>query len=391
MPKIKKDEEFDNKHSWKGLSEEVDLSTGKEHSADPRTAGREVMRAASRSAEASANGRQWEDHYRDHLLYFEVKSLKTRFTNLPEPASKTVDLYLDTSAPKFLADVRMKSDQSSWADWLSKEATLPELVNVAEWHNHVLGEQAVDPEIQGAIELEKTRFAQAATELYEEGVLAKPPKDPRDLEVAVVDVFDDVLLTLGANAYFNPYVKNQLNIIQGQGRTEEIRREDSIHQIHYSLPHELTHWGIGTSDGIFGGQRAPRWIDEALTEEVTRMLSARLGSGGNRPIVYLGERKLLELVLSGVPSEQSVPDAPNRLATRAYSGDEAVKDELLRTIDEIWGVNHMLEKVSQLVVKAEQENNRNGRGSMRAFMDVMVMLSNSDRDLVREQLNSLSQ
>jgi hypothetical protein len=387
MPKIKNNQENEATSPLIRVPEKVGLSTSMGHSADPRTRGREVMRLASSLAEDP-----WRsgDHYDDHLLYFDVESLKNKFRNISEPARQTIDVYFDISAPEFIVDVKNKSDQSSWADWLSKEATLPELVNVAEWHNHVLGEQSSDPEIKSAIELEKSRFTQAANDLYAQGVIAKPPKDARDLEVAIVDVFDDVLLTSGGNAYFSPYVKNQLNVVQGQGRTEETRRQDSIHQIRYSLPHELTHWGIGTSDGILGGLQAPRWIDEAFTEEVTRMLGAQLGSAGNRPIVYLAERKLLELVLSGVPSEHTVPDSPNRLATRAYSGDQDAKDELLLTIDEIWGVNDTLKKVSQMVINTERENANNIRGARRALMDTIAILSNSDRSLVREQLNSVS-
>jgi hypothetical protein len=338
------------------------------------------MRLSSQLAEDTANGRKWESHHDDHMLYFDVEDFKCKFINLTEPVSKKIDYYFDISAPQFLVDAKKKTGQTSWSDWLSKEATLPELVNVAEWHNHVLGEQATDPAIQSTIESEKSGFMTAATKLYEEGVITRPPKDTKKLDVAVIDIFDKIIVSMGANAYFEPHIDNRLNIIQGKGRTVEDRRGDSIDQIHYSLQHELTHWGIGAPNRTSGGPLSARWIDEALTEEVTCML----GSRSNRPLVYIVERKLLEVVLSGASSEDSVPTTPSKLATRAYSGDVDSVDELSKIVDKIWGINHMLEKVNKLVIQAEQESNRNGVSNIRTFLGLITILTGN-----RSQLEEL--
>jgi hypothetical protein len=266
-----------------------------------------------------------------------------------ESKTSLLQMYMDQSVSpevqKIYDQAKKEHGQITWKDMLSNDehAANDALLDILEWHNIAVEEHSMNPELVKMYEETKTRYLEEANILYEEGILAQPPKNIENSRIVTGDAFSTVLDGVGGY-----YMRGADHVVvqQGIGRTKQERFESVKDQIHTIVVHEFTHMYVQRSREGERSDVSARWFNEALTENLTRYLMYRVDPRENGTSnVYASERELYRLVLEGTKD----PSYANALAVRAYSGTYEDEEEFLRYVDEGWGVHDVMKRLNTVI------------------------------------------
>jgi hypothetical protein len=244
----------------------------------------------------------------------------------------------------------LKKASLGWKDWLTKYTTGDELLNFLQFHNYIIERQQKDPLVQEAMDAQKQKFIQATKDLREAGTLAGPVEKLDDIELRVGDIFD---MTMKERVgYYNVGI-DKIHVQQGYLRGPNKLVEEFLENIPHVATHELVHAALGESLKQLDSPLAARWINEAITEELTRAINRKMGPINEESTTYLNERALLQLLLSG--GSGSYNAFAYKLATRGFSGSKADREEFEAYLDIIWGTTDVLGKLNQ-AIELEEAN-----------------------------------
>lgn len=266
-----------------------------------------------------------------------LSDTRRRLSELDPESGKDWDRYCTMSVPAFLEGIKHAASgrDGSWAEWLSGEATDPQLLNFLQWHNHAMGELMTEPAIAGEVRRQKDEYKQALVIGMTEGWL-----HPEDAEAAIenverVRVYPGDLFDTRFQGRAGYHMRGSGRVVAATVKTvaggphyEDIRRG-----FKRNAKHELNH-------AVFRGFDV-RWLDEALTEHIAIVMecceSADVIDAWTRAVVrestYHAERELLVVVL-----RDGAEDVPATMAMRAYSeyedGDE--RAAFKEAVDRSW-------------------------------------------------------
>jgi len=133
---------------------------------------------------------------------------------------------------------------------------------------------------------------------------------------------------------------------QGE-RTDRGKNEQSImNDFQSSLTHELVHATVSYSYEAPGNPLAARWLNEAQTEETSRLFQYDAKLPVVRKDIYADERALRKLLLS---KSTLPPLEASKLLMRAFTGNDEDTTAFVQHIDEAWGATDVIEKISQAI------------------------------------------
>lgn len=236
----------------------------------------------------------------------ELKKVRETLNALDSGQHVLLDEYFNGSAPAFLKAQREKSNATDWATWLVNDtqilmndgkdklingATTETLTNILQWHDSVVRKER--ERLEPLIDQSRTASFRFATQQYEAGRYARPPRSLDETIYDVQDLFETTLVGTGGFARDN-------YIAVRQGATNKELRD--------TLSHENMHV-------MYGQESEPSWFDEAMTEDESLLFQ----HGTNDPDVlgvYAEDRKLLRAVTRDDKGYLA------GLALRAHTGDE---------------------------------------------------------------------
>ena len=295
-------------------------------------------------------------HYYGEEALRHVADVRTSLRSLNASAGGAVGAYFDVSVPLHLmnqlrpeaAHAEYISDKNSAAEVMQGLKELPDdvLLNVLQWHNHVIEQQSESEEVQRSFRVLKYEFLIAANKIYERGFFALPPKDIDDAALVVGDVFDT--LAKERSGYYR-FGETEVTVGQGMGISPEDRIDNFRAEFPRVLIHEFVHLFLNRSLEDRSNPVTARWINEALTEQVARNIRKEMGRFDEKDTTYAAERRLLRLVISRSPNQVET----TKLATRAFSGTEADRDAFVGHINKVWNATDVLEKIEDALLKEE--------------------------------------
>lgn len=264
---------------------------------------------------------------------------------------------------------RPKSPEVSWKHWLTELADDEVLLNILQQHNYAVEQQATSQRIELAFEISKHFFATTVSDMYENGDIALPSKRIDEIDLVVGDVFDTLMKE--RSGYFQPGVA-EVVLAQGQqgakrpGEQQQPRQRLTPRQVREQvqqdreqallkefprvLTHEFVHALLCRTYEVPGNPLAARWINEAETEVLSRLIRQAQGLTVKEDKVYQPERELRELLLSKAPN----PEFAAKLLMRAFTGEEHDTDIFVAHINTVWGADDVMEKIHQAVAFEEK-------------------------------------
>ncbi len=346
---------------------------------------------------------QIEDHdIVSTTMSSEVQKLRSYFNALDTTAVSAVDEYFENSAPPSVWLAKVKAgvlgdwskwldsindtesgkwtrirrygnlvNRKSWSDWLVREATEEELVNVFEWHNHVLGEQAIDPELRKIIDKEKLRFVRHANELFAIGALSRQPKSLDTTRILINDMFDTA--AKGWGGYYS-HVTDTIVMHQGYGQTSEARLDSVRTDAGRVLIHEFVHSAVSTMPEYPSSPVHASWISEALTQIISEVIRQDSGEKVKKD-TYKDEVGLFYKLINKATDGYSILLA----AFKAYSGDLNDAEVFTSLVDQAWGTSGVLQDINRIVGFHETKKIQSGVPDRQAKVESLAIAT----DLLR--------
>jgi hypothetical protein len=305
------------------------------------------------------------------LLLYDLKGelheVRKRLTSLTPDAEKVMEEYLDYAVPEYMSEAMDQRSKDlkrriGWKEWLSSKADDDELINILQWHNYTIEQQAKSERVSLAYEVFKHFFITGVQTLYEKDDIAFPLKRLDNIELVVGDIFDTFMSAEGRIGYFMPGT-SEINVAQGQGIHFETQIRELVENFPLTIIHELVHATLCTSYEPMDTPLASRWMNEALTEELSAMIRQHHGIrlGGNE--AYIPERQLLEFIISKSPNQR----ATQKLATHAYTGEKKDRLAFVQHIDALWNARDVLQKINIAIMTEEGKLRQNGMTNGRSI------------------------
>lgn len=121
--------------------------------------------AASREAQL--------EHYAT-LRRAELNRVRQRVSTLGPSEAVRLQAYMDHNAsPYLLAIKEQQAASGDWREWIGKQATDEELLNIFQWHIDQLRQQADHPDTERAVLRQRTEFKAAVIDLIRSGDLSE--------------------------------------------------------------------------------------------------------------------------------------------------------------------------------------------------------------------------
>jgi hypothetical protein len=318
-----------------------------------------------------------------------ISATRARINSLDATGINNMQAYMNSYAPEFLSQQLQLATEPggvvpSWQEWLGRRATIEQLTNVLAWHNHIIGEHVTDVDIEAMTIALRTPVVQAITDLQQRGQLMPSERDMSATEVIIGDTFD----TDGRQraGYFEPN-DNVMVVHQGIGTTTLARRLSLQSDVPRVVIHELVHAAIDTTYINPHPTFSVRWIQEALTEKLSRIIrSEYMDENNSVSRAYNFEIDLLDALCSKGDSDENM-----RLAQRAYSGGDTERDQFIAAIDAAWGYQDVIEKIHERITKYEVESIKAGKMAlsierMAAVESAHVDLNKDPDEILRPEL-----
>lgn len=302
-----------------------------------------------------------------------MQSAREAINRMTDSQRATLDEYFAASAPPFLETSYRYAVETgkvaSVSEWLTVPAAVFDdtedttnrptgepLLNVMQWHNDLLEQQAEDPDINARFESFKADFSKVASDMYWKGNIAVEPTLLDDAQLAVGDVFATRMQDMVG--YYYPG-SNEVTIQQGTGQRHTERKSELLEQFRPTLTHELVHLSLNRAlhleDGLMG-QPSSRWLNEALTEETSLYIRQAMGEKECDDGTYREERDLLKLLTW----HSDKPDQTAKMATRAFSGDVSDQLKFLQHVDDSWNAKDVIKKINAALAAKERQLRKEG-------------------------------
>jgi len=301
--------------------------------------------------------------------------------------------YCTLNLPTYMVGMMAERAQKqggaqSWGEWLVKTASDDELLNVLQWHNFNIEQQQTSEKVDRAFEWHKELFIEVANEFYEDGIISKPQKNIADIKLVVGDVFDTLLKE---RIGYAPIGVPEVVLQQGEGLfTHDTRVNKLIDSFSRVLTHEFVHAFLCTSFEANESAISSRWINEALTEELSRGFRMRYGIEQKNETAYTPERMLLRKIID---SSENAEDNW-KLALHAFTGTDDDRVVFTNRVDVIWKATDVLEKITADIAAEEQKIVRLGRRMDRsveieAITQVHWKLETNPEGLLRGEVDTI--
>jgi len=322
----------------------------------------------------------------------ELSDVRTVLRNVDD-TDGVMNRYLNGAAPlhivhTLIRDAPRPQPETSWKQWLTQKATDDELLNVLQWHNDLIEQQTDSEAIEAAFTAQKETFRRTAQKMYEHGWFALPPKDIDDIRLVISDVFDMAMKE--RDGYYQ--LGTQEVVLRQGERTDRGKNEQSImNDFQSSLTHELVHATVSYSYEAPGNPLAARWLNEAQTEETSRLFQYDAKLPVVRKDIYADERALRKLLLS---KSTLPPLETSKLLMRAFTGNDEDTTAFVQHIDEAWGATDVIEKISQAISLEEsrfvkRDHKLNRAGEVKALQAVHKKLSTNPNTVLLPGIDQL--
>ncbi|MDB5186713.1 MAG: hypothetical protein JWM07_185 [Candidatus Saccharibacteria bacterium] len=303
------------------------------------------------------------EYYKEHSESDdELDKIRYSLQGLDAAESAALSKYMTDNAASFLRqskDVNAPEETLSWQDWLAKKATNEQLLNILQWHAHVSGEQLTHPEINEQIAGKKAVFKEMLPHLIDAGILAPQAssaiKSIDAINVRINDVFDTLIK---GRAGYHTSGTEYVVIQQGTGATADERYRSLSYNIDDVTFHELTHATLANNYNVGNEVMDARWLNETLTERIAQLFKELdAGEDYQGMPAYWDEDRLLTRMLDGDAGGVAVDMT---VATRAYSGGKQELADFTSALDDAWGTDNALAKISTMVATVEAASEASG-------------------------------
>jgi hypothetical protein len=256
-----------------------------------------------------------------------LEEVCARLLGLSAAQNKLLNQFCDSSTPAFLSDqIPNKGNMEEgidWSGWLSDPDNKPQLINFLQWHAHRLERQQLNPAVKAEIALQREEYKRDVERGIKEGWLSEDAKRAVDelkyVKVYIGDIFSTLLEQYDGYHLTGTY---KVAVASSNDLTDQVAK------IKNAAKHEFNHAVLGTL--------GERWMDEALTEHISRVFEngqpeiIRPYDRQDGGFVYAEERKLLAEVLEGGSIR-----IPADMATRAYSAADPESEDYSRFFEEL--------------------------------------------------------
>jgi len=278
---------------------------------------------------------------------YELKSVRDTLQQIEGRDEDIMSRHFGSIVSQYVFGLLGQHDQPngpeiSWKRWLAERATDEELLNILQQHNYIVEQQATSQRVGLAFEISKHFFATTVSDLHEAGDISVPLKNIDEITLVVGDVFDTLMKE--RSGYYQPGVA-EVVLAQAQIGDENAREAALLREFPRVLTHELVHALLCQTYEVPGNPLAARWINEAQTEVLSRLIRQAQGLTVKEDKVYQSERDLRELLLS----KASDPVYAAKLLMRAFTGEDQDTDMFVAHINAAWGADDVMEKIHQAV------------------------------------------
>jgi hypothetical protein len=231
----------------------------------------------------------------------------------------------------------------SWREWFSGYASDDQLYRIVAEHNAVLLNHTQNDEIHHDIDSLLKGFLGGVDSLENEDRIGSEPKHPLLVAIHYGDIFDTFLRERAGyyDSHDEQIVLGQGHLYGKNGFVQEARNE-----LPRVLTHEWVHGLLGKSLKDVTSPLASRWINEAITESISRNIRRHAGEVVVEDNTYRDERRLLAQLVRPFKSGDFI----SKMLFRAYTGTEDDREALVEIIDEAHGAKDVIEKVTQATI-----------------------------------------
>jgi hypothetical protein len=360
----------------------------------------------NRTTEALSTSKDWYDRQiqlNGADLADGLATARQELADLDRYGVGSLDMYMDLSAPPLLRYARTAAEYSqfSWSDWIKDGASDEELLNILEWHNHVVEEQQQNQVVSAEIESNRRATKNAIIALGEAGQVVVNAEDLSridSIQIAIRDSFDTRIASrLG---YYS--TETDIVLAQGIGRTVQRRIESSKRLIQDILSHEMVHGVLNKAHDMPVNPLEPSWINEPLTEMLATLIREHISwhDEDGRPIesdtyfpavpkAYLEDIGLIKTLLAGRNGEST--DITTIAAFRGMTGGYEMAMQFSKLIDEVWGQRDVLLKLKRLIADMKrsaliEDKDLTAREAMEKVLPVVnLMLEEAPDGIFRDK------
>jgi hypothetical protein len=314
-----------------------------------------------RSLSRLKDTRAWYQHEAERAeeeFQGDIENASDALIDLSDFSVKQLEAYMNTAASSFLKQVKTLAGYGvlPWRDWLVHGASQDHLLNVLQWHNHVVGEQHEDETIKQGIETNRQEVKQAVTKLVEDGLIVSDPDSIERISVWIGDVFD--MHMKGQLGYHTLNTRNVF-ITQGVGKTLDERVAGLRGIIKEVLPHEFVHAAFDKANDAPDNPLAPSWLKESLTEKLSTLIRQYIALQNNdstpiAPIGYPDEIMLLDTLLAGKDQSEATQEENQKAALKGFTGGYDLAVEFSKQLDKAWGRDKVISRVTGAIETMEQ-------------------------------------
>lgn len=300
----------------------------------------------------------------------EIEKARKVMTGYTGAVGELLDRYLNGLVPLHIFDSIKKYSTSegkeiSWTQWLRQYASQDEVMQILFEHAAVLHAHATNERIKENINALQSSFVDGIDWLQSTDRIGSEPKNPTEVSIHYGDIFDTYLKEQAAY-YFSPESK----IVLGQGHRTSRNTfvNEAIREQPIVLTHELVHGLLGKALYDTTSPLSERWIDEAMTELISRVMRERAGEDHITDEFYLEERALLAELIKPFERDPFIL----KMLSRAYTGTSGDRESVVELFDGVYGAKDVLEKVTA-AISWQEKNIAGGKPINRAVEQAAVI------------------
>lgn len=293
----------------------------------------------------------------------ELDKVKRQLVSYDGAKEDLLARYLNSIVPLDIIDSIKKHQlpgdkELSWRQWFSSYASDDQLYRIVAEHNAVLLGHTENADVHQDIDSLLSGFLGGIDSLENGNRIGSEPKHPLLVAIHYGDIFDTFLKERAGY-----YSSSDEQIILGQGHL--YGRSGFVTEARNELPrvltHEWVHGLLGKSAKDATSPLSSRWVNEAITESISRNIRRHAGEVVVEDNVYIDERRLLAQLVQPFKSGDFIA----KMLFRAYTGTRDDREALVEIIDEAHGAKDVIEKVTQAITM-EQTRIAKGGGVDRA-------------------------
>ena len=269
------------------------------------------------------------------------------------PKNTILTAYLNTIAPKAIADPVRKIQntyvaENAWSVWVRDCATDEQILDVLAEHSAVILEHTENTRIHQRIDVLSKNVLDSIDYLDGRGHIGSEPRHPDGLAVYYGDIFDTYIK--GRAGYYETAGFNHIVLGQALTRGEGGFAGTAMNTLPSVLTHEWVHGLLCRSWADTSSPLATRWINEAVTEMLSRKIRTHGGETVFEDNTYISERLLVAEILRPF-NDQRAAEAD---LFRAYTGTDDDRQLFVEKVDAVFDAKDVLEKVTVAIAMAEK-------------------------------------